>query len=337
MKKIYSIIFTIILFLMFNLTVKADDLKCMYDIQAPAGSSASTEERTGGFKLVNGKIKYQSTKGGIAAPWGERAPEILDEWLNSKEPNVAKMLQDNGCPKNVYICITGKNGIATWDKAFVLLKSELLVSEDEDVKKILSDLEISRSNCYPGVYNEERSNAPTFDLKYNCDRYSNLTCILKKNKGLDTSDCDDAALQNNKLTYNEAKDKLISFCRLQLENGNSFDECVSSCLNLSEDISEIEGTEYNNNSCSFSQNLIGFINNILKWVKYLIPAIIIILSILDFIKAIGADKDEEMKKAQQKFMKRLVIAVLIFIIPFILEFVLDKMGFVAEGCGIIEF
>ena len=69
-----------------------------------------------------------------------------------------------------------------------------------------------------------------------------------------------------------------------------------------------------------------------------LPVIVIVLGILDFIKAIGSDKEDEMKKAQGRFVKRLIAAVLIFIIPFIIEFVLDKMGFgeYISGCGIID-
>ena len=88
--------------------------------------------------------------------------------------------------------------------------------------------------------------------------------------------------------------------------------------------------------CGFSEKLIIYIANIVKWAKYIVPVIVIVLGILDFIKAIAADKEDEMKKAQGKFIKRLIAAALIFIIPFIIEFVLNKMGFDANGCGIID-
>ncbi|MDO4963845.1 MAG: hypothetical protein Q4E75_07120, partial [bacterium] len=60
------------------------------------------------------------------------------------------------------------------------------------------------------------------------------------------------------------------------------------------------------------------------------------LGILDFIKAMSQDKDDEMKKAQKRFVIRLISAALIFILPFILEFILNKMGIDANGCGIID-
>jgi hypothetical protein len=76
--------------------------------------------------------------------------------------------------------------------------------------------------------------------------------------------------------------------------------------------------------------------NILRWVKYIVPVLLIVLSMLDFIKAMAGEKDDELKKAQKHFTVRLIAAVLIFLIPFILEFIFDKMGFVYEGCGIFK-
>ena len=96
------------------------------------------------------------------------------------------------------------------------------------------------------------------------------------------------------------------------------------------------GLENFDNDCSISDRLIIWIANIVRWIKYIIPVAVMVLGILDFIKAISAGKDDEMKKAQGNFIKRLIAAALIFIIPLIIEFVLDKMGYASNGCGIID-
>ena len=133
---------------------------------------------------------------------------------------------------------------------------------------------------------------------------------------------------------------LKDFCKTVLKNSdyNHSTKCVEECVNISEDINEVLGESVDYGQCGFSGKLIIFIANIVKWGKYLIPVIVIVLSILDFIKAISSEKEDEMKKAQGNFVKRLIIAGLIFIIPFIIEFVLDKMGFgkYISGCGIID-
>ena len=66
--------------------------------------------------------------------------------------------------------------------------------------------------------------------------------------------------------------------------------------------------------------------NVLKWAKYIAPALVIILSMLDFIKAIASQSDDEMKKAQGKFVKRLIVAALLFLLPFIINFMLKTFG-----------
>lgn len=120
------------------------------------------------------------------------------------------------------------------------------------------------------------------------------------------------------------------------------DECIDVCVNINEILLEIKeesgllGTE--NGECGFSTRLASLGLNIMKWVKYIVPVFVIIFGIFDFIKAIGADKEDEMKKSQKKFITRLIAAALIFIIPFILEFVLDKFGFTEyiDGCEVIQ-
>ena len=118
-------------------------------------------------------------------------------------------------------------------------------------------------------------------------------------------------------------------------NGELRDACVVACLeDLPDRIEEIEGNKNDTGECGFSGRLMVWFSNILRWIKYLLPVAVIVLAILDFIKAIGADKDDEMKKAQGRFVKRLIAAALVFIIPLIIEFVLDKMGFGYDDCGL---
>lgn len=127
---------------------------------------------------------------------------------------------------------------------------------------------------------------------------------------------------------------------LQNQSLSSGDGCVDSCLNSIERMKVLKEqyikTNNYSDTCGFSENLIGWIDNILSIVKYILPILVIILGILDFIKAIASDKDDEMKKAQSRFVKRLISAALAFIIPFIIVFILEKFGFVAEGCGVIN-
>ena len=139
---------------------------------------------------------------------------------------------------------------------------------------------------------------------------------------------------SQKTEYNKEKSEFVDLCKSVLTQSDATDPCVIKCMTLNQDIAEIESTDIKTNDCSLSTKLIIWIENILRWVKYIVPVIIIVLSILDFIKAMASEKDDDMKKAQKHFVTRLIVAVLIFIMPLIIEFVLDKMGFSADSCGI---
>ena len=139
--------------------------------------------------------------------------------------------------------------------------------------------------------------------------------------------------------YKKVLNKIKNSCGQVMAGADYDDACVTRCKDYATDKAEwdklFEITR-GKTECGFSERLIGFIVNILKWIKYIIPVAVIILGILDFIKAIGSDKESEMKKAQGRFVKRLIAAALIFIVPLIIVFVLEKMGFVVEGCGFID-
>ena len=121
---------------------------------------------------------------------------------------------------------------------------------------------------------------------------------------------------------------------------NKGDSCMDICLDLNSSLSNdailIGDNKKVNNKCSISDDIVSMIYNVLKWAKYIVPVLVIILSILDFIKAIAAQNDDEMKKAQGKFVKRLIVAALLFLLPLIINFALKTFGFYNAGCDITD-
>ena len=121
---------------------------------------------------------------------------------------------------------------------------------------------------------------------------------------------------------------------------NADEGCAIKCLNFTDTLKELKeyyGINDNDAECGMSSRIIKFIANVIRWIKYIAPVLAIILGILDFIKAIASQNDDEMKKAQGKFVKRLIAAALLFIVPFILEFVLDKFNVAKDNtfCNLI--
>lgn len=83
----------------------------------------------------------------------------------------------------------------------------------------------------------------------------------------------------------------------------------------------------NIDTCSklFSQNsdaLIEEIKNIVAIMRILVPIIIIGMGIVDMIQGVFSSDEQQMKKAQSKFMKRLIIGVAFFMIPSVLKVLL---------------
>lgn len=89
-----------------------------------------------------------------------------------------------------------------------------------------------------------------------------------------------------------------------------------------------------------SETLIGMLKTGVNIVKILIPIILLALGSLDFAQAVFSSNEDGIKKAQSKFIKRLLIAVVIFLIPSILKLLLTLANSIwpiidADLCGII--
>ena len=72
-----------------------------------------------------------------------------------------------------------------------------------------------------------------------------------------------------------------------------------------------------------------WIINILKIIRYLALALVVVLGVLDFMKAAGSGEPDAMKKAGQSFGKRLIAVIVLFLLPYLVELLLglvDLLG-----------
>lgn len=63
------------------------------------------------------------------------------------------------------------------------------------------------------------------------------------------------------------------------------------------------------------KDIVDFINEIMGWVRIAAPILLIGFGILDFVKATFSGKEEDMKKNRERFIKRIVAAILLFLVP----------------------
>lgn len=80
------------------------------------------------------------------------------------------------------------------------------------------------------------------------------------------------------------------------------------------------------------------INSYLLYIKIAVPIIIIVMGSLDFGKAFISSDEDSMKKAQKKFIMRLIIGMVIFFLPALVNILLNianqVWGFSKGTCGI---
>ena len=77
------------------------------------------------------------------------------------------------------------------------------------------------------------------------------------------------------------------------------------------------------------------INEVLDYLRILGPLLVLVLSSIDFTKAIIQNDDDTMKKAQKKLINRLLLAAVLFIIPSLVTLILEIFGFTSGvACGI---
>ena len=74
------------------------------------------------------------------------------------------------------------------------------------------------------------------------------------------------------------------------------------------------------------------LDNFFNFFKVIVPLLVIGLSSYDFIKAITAKDDKDIKKSFSKLMKRLICAVILFFLPILIELLLGLIIENADVC-----
>lgn len=126
---------------------------------------------------------------------------------------------------------------------------------------------------------------------------------------------------------------------LTIENGkNVVGKKYNIYIDFDETYKEPDTPEEIDTSCGFlggkSSKVVLFLQKIFKYIKIIIPVLIVVLSIADFIKVIGTGKDDDMKKAINRFVKRIIIAIAFVLIPFLISLIINISGVTSEYSGI---
>ena len=64
----------------------------------------------------------------------------------------------------------------------------------------------------------------------------------------------------------------------------------------------------------------------MKWIRILVPIALIGFGVVDFLTAMTSAKEDEMKKSTQRFIRRVIAAILIFLAPILVNILFDLIN-----------
>jgi len=78
-------------------------------------------------------------------------------------------------------------------------------------------------------------------------------------------------------------------------------------------------------------DLATFVHNIITLIKIAVPVVLVIFGMLDLAKGVMASKEDEIKKGQQTFIKRLLAGVIVFFMFSITQLVISLIDKESNG------
>lgn len=95
-------------------------------------------------------------------------------------------------------------------------------------------------------------------------------------------------------------------------------------LKTSETVKDKDDNKENIKSCKnlFSPSTIKEIDKIMGLVRIAVPIILIVFGMVDFFRATFSDNEDNMKKDRERFIKRIIAAIIVFIVPMFVHLVL---------------
>lgn len=160
------------------------------------------------------------------------------------------------------------------------------------------------------------------------------------------SSCSDGA--NGKCVIYGREDTVTSIDTSINEDGTTSNETAADVVNP-DNIAGLEPSTVNPNldfKPSSCDTLLGeiddknapayYLNFAFNLIKYAAIIMLLVLTIVEYVKAVAASNQDAIKKATQTTIKRLIIAIIIFFLPLLINFILRVLGIISTHgtCGI---
>lgn len=94
-------------------------------------------------------------------------------------------------------------------------------------------------------------------------------------------------------------------------------------LNLINFLDTIDTTQ---ELCDSLRPVLRIVGYVLLLIKIAVPIILIVVGIVDLMNAVSQKKDDDIKKAQQLLVKRVIAAVMVFLVATLVSIVMRLVG-----------
>lgn len=282
--------------------------------------------------------------------------EIQQQYLNASPQEQAQVKQDTQsslfAPTLNFTTINGK---------VVAYGENTLTPTDSP---LVSQLKEQTSSSFTSVkpdYNLNSHMEPTYvekDQKYYNEELNKITDYLEKY----CSDANSSSFDQKKC--NEMIQKAATIKEVDKETFNRYQQAVNKVektleeqhkqnqqtVEIIEESTKTE-TEEKPNGETVSTTTVNFksgceaiygggigeyINHLFTFVKYAGLALVVILSTMDFLKVIAADKDDALKVAFNRLVKRCIALVLLFLTPSLIRFAFNLLNITGSNGEVID-
>ena len=83
----------------------------------------------------------------------------------------------------------------------------------------------------------------------------------------------------------------------------------------------------------FDDSIMQLIKDVLQYPRIIVPGIVLVLGMVDLGRAVAANSEDEMKKAQKTFIKRVIISVCVFLVPVFIDIIMWLANIAWKGLG----
>lgn len=74
------------------------------------------------------------------------------------------------------------------------------------------------------------------------------------------------------------------------------------------------------------ESIPNLVSTIIKVIQIVVPILLVVLGMIDFLKGVMAQKEDEIKKGQQTFIKRAIAGILVFFVIAIVKFLFSQVS-----------